>query len=295
MWFSIRSAWVRGSVFGAATWQNPSAITQSDTSYAYIASPGAISDYLMANGFGFTIPSKASIKGIVVYFYRKGTAEGLQSDYSLNIVRDWLIVGRDHASSAPWPTNWTLASYGNSTDPWGVSWTPSQINSNGFGVAISTQNSLSGGNDCYIDYVKMSVYYSGGSTSTVQSSNVPFLGIGVMLTSLLIAIALVKRRSVPARTEEPEEESWQASPAIEREQDLPEVGVELARSEAAQNAFLFGKYMVCNQAVYSADEILACPYCGSIAHKTHILEWLHVNDYCPACHSRLEEDNLGPG
>jgi hypothetical protein len=283
---------IGGLVFGTAVWQNPSAITKPDGNCAYIASPGAISDYLMANVFGFTIPSDASINGIVVYFYRKGTAEGLQSDYSLKIVQDWSVVGKDHASSAPWPTNWTLASYGNSSDLWGLSWTPSQINADGFGVAISTQNNLTTGNDCCIDYVEMSVYYSGGDTTNAQAGTVPFLGIGVFLTLLLVAASMVKRRNPPARTERSTEESWQDSMVDEEEQDSPEIDVGPTQTEVAKSGFALGTCMVCNQGVYSVDETLACPYCGSIAHKTHILEWLHVKNYCPACHMHLDESML---
>jgi hypothetical protein len=280
-----------GLVFGTAAWQNPSAISQADGNCAYIASPGTISDYLMANAFEFTIPSNASINGIVVYFYRKGTAEGCQSDYSVKIVQNWLISGTDHASTASWQTNWTLASYGNSSDLWGLSWTPSEINTDGFGVAISTQNNLSSGNDCYIDYVEVSVYYSGGNTTDVQAGTFPFLDIGVSLTLtlLLVGAEVVKRRSLPARTERPTEESWQDSMVHEEERDSPEVDIKPAQEEVAYKELALGTCMVCNQAVYSVDKTLTCPYCAGIAHKAHILEWLHVKDYCPMCHRHLDE------
>jgi hypothetical protein len=153
-----------------SVWQNTTSITSADGNYAYIDSPGTVSHWLEATGFGFSIPSDASISGIAAYFYRMGTAVGCQSDYSVKIVQDGVIGGTDHASSAPWPTNWTLALYGNSSDLWGLFWTPSQINDNDFGVAISAQNTLTNGSDCYIDYVQISVYYIPASLITSVSS-----------------------------------------------------------------------------------------------------------------------------
>jgi len=53
-----------------------------------------------------------------------------------------------------------------------------------------------------------------------------------------------------------------------------------------------GKCMVCNLKVETDDAALWCPFCGNVTHKTHMLEWLHVKDYCPSCHRHLEESDL---
>jgi hypothetical protein len=53
-----------------------------------------------------------------------------------------------------------------------------------------------------------------------------------------------------------------------------------------------GKCMVCNLDVDSDDAVLRCPHCGNMAHKIHMLEWLHVKDYCPVCRRHLEERDL---
>jgi hypothetical protein len=53
-----------------------------------------------------------------------------------------------------------------------------------------------------------------------------------------------------------------------------------------------GKCMVCNLDVDSDEAVLWCPHCGNMAHKTHMLEWLHVKDYCPTCLRHLEESDL---
>jgi outer membrane protein assembly factor BamB len=52
-----------------------------------------------------------------------------------------------------------------------------------------------------------------------------------------------------------------------------------------------GKCMVCGLQLKKLDEVLSCPYCGGLAHRTHLLEWLHVKDYCPTCRSHLDEQD----
>jgi tetratricopeptide (TPR) repeat protein len=52
------------------------------------------------------------------------------------------------------------------------------------------------------------------------------------------------------------------------------------------------KCIICNLALRKTDEVVRCPSCGNKAHKTHMLEWLHVNKYCPACYSLISEATL---
>lgn len=53
-----------------------------------------------------------------------------------------------------------------------------------------------------------------------------------------------------------------------------------------------GRCMVCELEIVENDGGVRCPYCGSVAHRAHMLEWLHVKDYCPICHHHLDEGNL---
>jgi hypothetical protein len=53
-----------------------------------------------------------------------------------------------------------------------------------------------------------------------------------------------------------------------------------------------GVCMVCKRGLEKTDEILFCPYCGSLAHKDDLLEWLHVKDYCPTCGRHLDENEV---
>ncbi|WXG46726.1 MAG: tetratricopeptide repeat protein [Candidatus Atabeyarchaeum deiterrae] len=52
------------------------------------------------------------------------------------------------------------------------------------------------------------------------------------------------------------------------------------------------KCIVCNLNFKLGDPILRCPHCGNIAHKVHLLEWLHVKDRCPVCSQRIDDNEL---
>jgi hypothetical protein len=52
------------------------------------------------------------------------------------------------------------------------------------------------------------------------------------------------------------------------------------------------KCCVCNLALNKGDEAVRCPFCLNVAHKDHMLEWLHVRGSCPVCQRRVPESEL---
>ena len=113
--------------------------------------------YLIASGCAFNIPTTASINGIAVSVYRHaGTASAIQ-DNSILVVKDNSTTGiTDHYSAAYWGTTNAYSSYGNSTDLWGVAWTPADINNATTGWEIQA----TGAALVYIDYMNITVYYT---------------------------------------------------------------------------------------------------------------------------------------
>ncbi|MFX0133591.1 MAG: RING finger domain-containing protein [Candidatus Hodarchaeota archaeon] len=45
---------------------------------------------------------------------------------------------------------------------------------------------------------------------------------------------------------------------------------------------------ICLLKIGSSEEILRCPYCNSLAHKSHLLEWLKLKGVCPVCKNPLK-------
>jgi HEAT repeat protein len=52
------------------------------------------------------------------------------------------------------------------------------------------------------------------------------------------------------------------------------------------------KCIVCNLQIKKGEELVRCPSCGNVAHKTHMLEWLHIRGYCPVCSEKVSESEL---
>jgi len=180
-----------------ADWSNPGNITTAGSPYATVTlAPGNESDYLRATNYNFSIPSDATITGIVVTINRTGQQSlsiGFRDDL-LYLVKDvsgspQIQTGGDNkASSSTWPTSLGTATYGNSGDLWGLSWTPSDINNTNFGVAISVHSNLILSTlTATVDYMRITVHYTvpgsynwytQSSGGTIVQTGTPFKPIG---------------------------------------------------------------------------------------------------------------------
>ena len=116
--------------------------------------------YLVTTNFGFTIPPNSLILGIVVEVERMETSTNENLiDNSVKLVKAGAIVGSEKAQAGEWPLAMTVATYGTSTDLWGVPWTPGEINASTFGVGFSP-NKQAGGGFGQIDFIRITVHYT---------------------------------------------------------------------------------------------------------------------------------------
>ena len=145
-------------------WLNVSNAFASDNLYASFGNltggTGSYTDYLSVTGFGFAIPSTAIINGIMVESERSDP-NLRTSDFSIRIIKNNVIGTTDRSSGAAYPSTDSYQTYGNSSDLWGDTWTPTDINSSGFGVAIAAQRNVSGGTTAgRVDHVRITVFYN---------------------------------------------------------------------------------------------------------------------------------------
>lgn len=127
---------------GSVTWQNPSYADSSDDNRARAdVSSSSPSRYLKATNFGFSIPTGAVITGIQLAVERRTYSSTNMIDNSIKIVKGGSIVGDEKAETGIyWPVGTDSTKfYGDSLDLWGVSWSPSDINSSDFGVVVSSK------------------------------------------------------------------------------------------------------------------------------------------------------------
>jgi len=128
--------------------------------------------YIHAKKFGFAIPSDATITGIEgrIRRYRSGGTSGNIVD---NVVRVGvatipfseyvLTAGTNKANATNWGTTEVAVTYGGTTDLWGQTFTPSDINSENFTFALQVINpsfNFSGGRTAQVDYMELNIHYT---------------------------------------------------------------------------------------------------------------------------------------
>lgn len=150
------------NTLGAVAITNASNAQLSDNSYATsVLLLSQISNYLKVTNFNFTIPTDATITGITVSVERSSTVLNGTHDSSVKLVKGGTISGNDKASATQWPTSDGTATYGSATDLWGLSLTPADINSSGFGVVVAAVADLA--STAQVDYVTITVDYQGSN------------------------------------------------------------------------------------------------------------------------------------
>ncbi len=164
------TSFVSDASIGSYSWTSPDgAQFDDDTNYATTGSFafGGITQYLKASDFGFNIPVGAAITGIeVVVKKRSNTFDSSTEveDNSVKLVKDGTISGDDKSLLTVWNRGfvWVPTTYGSSSDLWGQTWTPSDINNVNFGVALSAKRD-SGGSGAVtldVDHIKITVHYT---------------------------------------------------------------------------------------------------------------------------------------
>ncbi len=151
------------------TWTNPTNIYAIDSTYATAANSVNGTSYfgLQATTFGFSIPSGATIDGIELTITRhasKATTYNRVYDANVYVMKDTSNIYSKTANATNWPTTDADRVYGGSTDLWGTTWTPTQINASTFGARLRAAVYKTTGGDAtttaYVDAIKITVYYT---------------------------------------------------------------------------------------------------------------------------------------
>lgn len=130
--------------------------------------------YKTGAGFGFAIPTGATILGIVASFNRDVSNAALDANTN-NIImyKAGVQVGTSKGPGGAWNTVPSNESYGNSSDLWGAAWTPADINDPGFGFGIQVDYNNNGPGSYVLHGLSYSVtiYYAlQDATITLTSS-----------------------------------------------------------------------------------------------------------------------------
>lgn len=156
------SVFVNDASTGYFAWGQLQAAQSSDNSYASVSlsGSGGYSNYLKATGFGFSIPSTASICGIEVNVERSSSGMVTLQDFQIRIVKNNTVTGSNYAYNSSWSTTDSAVTYGSNSDLWGTTWTPAEINNSSFGAAVSAfKPSALFAASALVDQITIKVFY----------------------------------------------------------------------------------------------------------------------------------------
>ena len=164
---------------GDNDWANYGNAVSSNDSYATVSlDDGDQSDYLQCTNFGFSIPSGATINGITVNIERKSTATNI-TDRRVRIVKGGSRGSDDLSTSTGYPSTDTVEAHGGATELWSETWTAADINSTGFGAALSVEktDNSGGARTVSVDHIQIVVNYTVISAPTVTTGSATALTV----------------------------------------------------------------------------------------------------------------------
>lgn len=155
-------------------------VTGSATSFADSSSAGTVawktttntvtagsltitSHYLLCTGFGFALPTNATINGLVATIQETASAGGKIKDNSVKLLTSSTLTGTEHALTSSWANGTANVTYGTTTDTWGITISAANVNNSGFGLGISV--TVSHSSNAVVNSVQFQVYYTLGGFS----------------------------------------------------------------------------------------------------------------------------------
>lgn len=151
-----------------AGWSNLSGVLAIDNNPAYadLAQYPTCNNFLCFHSdtayfthFGFSVPDTVTITGIKLdILQRVNSPGGGIHDSLLTLIVNGVAAGNNKASAFNWLDTPTNQTYGDSTDLWGATWVPAQINDTSFGFQYQLTNT-SYDQTASVDFLTMTVYY----------------------------------------------------------------------------------------------------------------------------------------
>jgi hypothetical protein len=174
-------------------WGTPNNAKTNDLLFS-ICSPLGLSNYLKLTNYGFTIPTGATIDGIVLEISRKAnvsssiTTGSRIMDDTVKLVKGGTVSGTNKALTGTanrWPTGEAIATYGSSSDLWGLTWTDTDINASNFGAVLAVVDNRGDGSETgSVNFFRITVYYTasgGGGSQSVTGFGIA--GINFQISS----------------------------------------------------------------------------------------------------------------
>lgn len=151
-------------------WTNPTNAATTNAVYATQSIPATSdSSILVFSNYGLAIPAGATINGITVAIIAHASVSASIDLGDINALGNTGVkltkvagigVGTAKLDTTLWGTTDSTFTEGNGADLWGTTWTPSDINSTGFGVLVQVENISGFARTASIDSVLITVTFT---------------------------------------------------------------------------------------------------------------------------------------
>jgi hypothetical protein len=149
-------------------WATPENAKLSDASYATATvtrgSAGATwTSVLRAKKFAAGVPVGATITGIEVAIARAYTGDNLGHFCEAQLYKSGTPAGETNGVGGSWPSAWgsgAVLRLGGASDLWGTTWTPEQINAEGFEVGVTGLMKGIGTINFLVNQITVTIHYT---------------------------------------------------------------------------------------------------------------------------------------
>jgi hypothetical protein len=139
-------------------WSNVDNAKASDNAYATVnLGYYDVSRTILADNFGFNIPTGATILGIVASVEMDNDSAYWVTN---KLLKNGTAVGDNKSLDAGLPASESVVYFGGETDLWGTTWTVADINDEDFGIALKFEEGDDSSASVSIDHITIKVYYS---------------------------------------------------------------------------------------------------------------------------------------
>ena len=183
------------AIGGANSWSTPGNITANDGAYSNSTSiTTGSTNYLVATGFGFSVPTNVTILGVALFWSRSSVSSATGSVFNCILWNGSSTtvdqsIGLAQSYNAGGGTTGTI---GSSTNTWGATLTPTIVNSSTFGAAFFN-TATSGATLVNLDYCTITVYYAIPPFPLFQK----FISRAISATQSSAAIGAVTSTTIP--------------------------------------------------------------------------------------------------
>lgn len=145
-------------VAGNQDWVNldKAVVRDDNSSVTNTLGTNATTGFLTMSELKLQVPFDATITGVSAEIVR-GSPGGVV-DGAVRLFRAGTPFGLTKVSVAAWPSTDAPATYGSSTDLWGVQLTPAEVNAGEFGVGVSAHCKV-GGTQARVDAIAVTVHF----------------------------------------------------------------------------------------------------------------------------------------